>query len=78
MAVPPRAPSNPSLDDSFHLMYELRFEGARAWLASCRQEDPYNPLGVAAEAASYLSEQFHHEFPGNPVFEHEFMRLHNR
>jgi hypothetical protein len=51
-------PTNPSLDDSFHLMYELRFDAARVRLGSCRAADPAEPLCYAAEAASYLFEQF--------------------
>jgi len=52
-------PANPHLDDSFHLMYELRFDAARARLVSCRQADPEDSLCDAAEAASYLFEEFH-------------------
>jgi hypothetical protein len=51
-------PTNPHLDDSFRLMYELRFDAARARLGSCRTADPEDPLCHAAEAASYLFEQF--------------------
>ena len=51
-------PANPQLDDSFRLMYELRFDAARARLDSCRQADPEDPLCAAAEAASYLFEEF--------------------
>jgi hypothetical protein len=51
-------PTNPQLDDSFHLMYELRFDAARIRIGSCRQADPEDSLCCAAEAASYLFEQF--------------------
>ena len=51
-------PANPQLDDSFRLMYELRFDAARARIDSCRQADPEDPLCAAAEAASYLFEEF--------------------
>jgi hypothetical protein len=51
-------PTNPQLDDSFRLMYELRFDAARARLGACRQSDPEDSLCAAAEAASYLFEEF--------------------
>jgi hypothetical protein len=51
-------PTNPALDDSFRLMYELRFDAARARLGSCLQADPEDSLCAAAEAASYLFEEF--------------------
>ncbi len=53
-----RMPTNPQLDESFRLMYELRFDAARARLGSCRQADPEDSLCLAAEAASYLFEEF--------------------
>jgi hypothetical protein len=51
-------PTNPLLDDSFRLMYELRFDDARARLSACRAADPEDSLCYAAEAASYLFEEF--------------------
>jgi len=51
-------PTNPQLDDSFRLMYELRFDAARARLGACREADPEDSLCYAAEAASYLFEEF--------------------
>jgi len=51
-------PTNPQLDESFRLMYELRFDAARARLGSCHQADPEDSLCAAAEAASYLFEEF--------------------
>jgi hypothetical protein len=51
-------PTTQQLDDSFRLMYELRFDAARARLDSCRQADPEDSLCAAAEAASYLFEEF--------------------
>ena len=51
-------PANPPLDDSFRLMYELRFDAARARLGACRQADPEDSLCYSAEAASYLFEEF--------------------
>jgi hypothetical protein len=52
-------PANPYLDDSFRLMYELKFDAARERLGSCRQADPEDSLCAAAEAASHLFEEFH-------------------
>lgn len=52
-------PANPYLDDSFRLMYELRFDAARVQIAFCIQSDPEDSLCTAAEAASYLFEEFH-------------------
>jgi hypothetical protein len=51
-------PTNPQLDDSFRLMYELRFDAARDRLSACREADPEDSLCYAAEAASYLFEEF--------------------
>ena len=50
--------TNPPLEKSFRLMYELQFAAARDRLRSCREADPEDPLCVAAEAASYLFEEF--------------------
>jgi hypothetical protein len=51
-------PTNPQLDESFRLMYELRFDAARVRLGACREADPEDSLCAAAEAASYLFEEF--------------------
>ena len=51
-------PTNPQLDESFRLMYELRFDAARIRLGACREADPEDSLCAAAEAASYLFEEF--------------------
>ena len=51
-----RAPS--TLDAGFQEMYELDFQGARADFLSYQNANPDDPLGKAAEAASYLYEQF--------------------
>jgi hypothetical protein len=56
--VTARMPTNPRLDESFHLMYELRFDAARTRLDACSQADPEDSLCYAARAASYLFEQF--------------------
>jgi len=54
----PKIPVNPLLADSFRLMYELKFDAARARLGDCRHADPEDPLCAAAEAASHLFERF--------------------
>ncbi|HKV05497.1 MAG TPA: hypothetical protein VJO53_10370 [Candidatus Acidoferrales bacterium] len=47
------------LDTGFNDLYELNFEAARAEFLSYQKAQPQDPLGTAAEAASYLYEQFH-------------------
>jgi hypothetical protein len=54
-------PSAPLLDAGFRDLYELNFQGARAKFRSYQQMQPCDPLGKAAEAASYLYEQFNAE-----------------
>lgn len=49
---------SPLLDTGFRQLYELDFPGARANFVSYEQQHPEDPLGKAAEAASYLYEQF--------------------
>ena len=46
------------LDSGFRMLYELDFKGARAQFTSYQKVRPDDPLGKAAEAASYLFEQF--------------------
>jgi hypothetical protein len=46
------------LDTGFHQLYELNFQGAREQFLSYQKARPNDPLGGAAEAASYLYEQF--------------------
>lgn len=60
-ATPAPAPGDPQLETAFHRMYELRFDEARGEIDSYRHANPNDPLGAAAEAASYLFEQFHHQ-----------------
>src|SRR5256885_10411688 len=57
---PPRSPLFPytTLSRSFRLMYELRFDEALKEIAAYRRARPDEPLGVAAEAASHLFEEF--------------------
>jgi hypothetical protein len=46
----------PELDAGFHLLYELKPEEARAQFAAWQKSHSEDPLGSAAEAASYLFE----------------------
>ncbi|MGD1210594.1 MAG: hypothetical protein ABR973_04455 [Candidatus Acidiferrales bacterium] len=58
---PPRVEADPApgmLDAGFHELYELNFQGARAQFLSYQKIRQDDPLGKAAEAASYLYEQF--------------------
>jgi hypothetical protein len=48
-----------ALETGFHRLYELRFEDARGEFAAYQKDHPEDPMGKAAEAASYLFEQFH-------------------
>jgi hypothetical protein len=48
----------PSLDAAFSDMYSLKFEAARAEIAAYLKIQPNDPLGYAAQAASYLFEEF--------------------
>jgi hypothetical protein len=58
----PVSPSPPaSLDTGFRLMYELRFDDARAAILVWRQQHPNDAMGPTAEAASYLFEEFHRQ-----------------
>jgi hypothetical protein len=49
---------SPVLDAGFRHLYELNFAVARAEFLSYQQEHPDDPVGKAAEAASYLYEEF--------------------
>lgn len=46
------------LDTGFRQLYEMDFQAARGQFLAYQQEHPEDPLGKAAEAASYLYEQF--------------------
>src|SRR5271168_1366663 len=52
------APSAGMLDTGFHDLYELDFKGGRERFVSYQKLEPSDPMGKAAEAASYLFEQF--------------------
>jgi hypothetical protein len=60
-ATPGRAETKPELEAAFRRMYELRFDDARREVFAYRRAHPDDPLGAAAEAASYLFEEFDHE-----------------
>jgi hypothetical protein len=45
------------LDSGFRRLYELNFSGARSEFLAFERMNPNDPLGKAAEAASYLYEQ---------------------
>ncbi len=52
------APSAGMLDTGFRNLYELNFKGGRERFISYEKLEPSDPMGKAAEAASYLYEQF--------------------
>lgn len=54
------APPSPAvlLDSGFRNLYELNFKDARADFVDYQQRNPSDAMGAAAEAASYLYEQF--------------------
>lgn len=52
------AADSPVLDAGFRQLYELNFAGARAEFSSYQRTHPNDPVGKAAEAASYLYEEF--------------------
>jgi hypothetical protein len=49
------------LEAGFRAMYELRFDTARTEILAHQAAHPEDPLGFAAEAASYLFEEFHRQ-----------------
>jgi hypothetical protein len=61
VAAPAPVLGAPGIETAFRRMYELRFVEARSEIATYRKSHPDDPLGAAADAASYLFEQFHHE-----------------
>jgi hypothetical protein len=67
----PRIEADPvpgMLDTGFHQLYELNFQGAREQFLAYQKLRQDDPLGKAAEAASYLYE----EFNAKGVFTSEF------
>jgi hypothetical protein len=57
-AAEPSPVARVALDNGFQDLYKLDFAGARAKFLTYQHEDPADPLGKVAEAASYLYEQF--------------------
>jgi hypothetical protein len=49
----------PTLEEGFQRLYELRFADAREILSAWSEQQPDAPMGPAALAASYLFEEFH-------------------
>ena len=47
-------PAAAMLETGFHQLYELNFQGAREQFLAYQKLRPEDPLGKAAEAASYL------------------------
>ncbi|HUJ81984.1 MAG TPA: hypothetical protein VLW83_08875 [Candidatus Acidoferrales bacterium] len=54
----PEMRSGPSLEEAFNHMYRLQFPEARIEIAAYQNLHPNDALGKAAEAASYLFEEF--------------------
>lgn len=48
----------PEIEAGFRLLYELKFQEARSIFRGWEQQHPGEPLGPAAEAASYLFQEF--------------------
>ena len=55
---PVQLSDQPEIDAGFHLLYELKFPGARAKFTDWENAHPGEALGPAAEAASYLFQEF--------------------
>ena len=55
---PIRLSNQPEIDTGFRLLYELKFPQARAKFTDWADRYPQEALGPAAEAASYLFEEF--------------------
>ena len=55
----PTVSPGPSLGNAFTLLYGLHFEEAREKVAAWETVWPDGPLGPAAEASSYLFEEFY-------------------
>jgi len=51
-------PSVALMEKGFQRLYELNFNGARVEFSAYQKNLPDDPMGKAAEAASYLFEQF--------------------
>src|SRR3989454_2382788 len=51
--------TQPSLDQGFHLLYNLDFDGAHQIFRVWQQEHPDDPLGPVCDAAGMLFSEFH-------------------
>ena len=59
-AFPADAPASlSSLDQGFHLLYNLDFDQAHVVFLSWQNEHPQDPVGPTAEAAGLLFSEFH-------------------
>ncbi len=67
-------PAEAVLEAGFRELYELNFQGAREQFLSYQKMKPGDPMGKAAEAASYLYE----EFNAKGVFTSEFFLNDNK
>ena len=67
-------PAEALLETGFRQLYELNFQGAREQFLSYQKMKPDDPMGKAAEAASYLYE----EFDRKGVFTSEFFLNDNK
>lgn len=54
------APVTP-IDRGFHLLYQLKFAEAREEFTASQKQNPDDPMGYSAEAASYLFEEFNNQ-----------------
>jgi hypothetical protein len=55
---PVQLSSQPEIETGFRLLYELKFQEARSIFRGWEQQHPGGALGPAAEAASYLFQEF--------------------
>jgi hypothetical protein len=58
LAMPTPAQIQPQLDAGFNNLYKLRFDEARTEFSAYQLAHPDDPVGEAAQAASYLFEEF--------------------
>ena len=50
--------ARPSLDDGFHLLYNLDFDQAHKLFATYEQQNPDDPMGPVCDAAGFLFSEF--------------------
>jgi hypothetical protein len=58
---PAYAGEKPPVEKGFNLLYQLKFEEARRQFADWQKDNPQDPLGYEAVAASYLFEEFYNQ-----------------